>query len=60
MEQLKKLGILFFLIEKSAVRILEKYVKLYLTKEIVGNTYTFKTKKTSLILKIPEKEEFME
>lgn len=48
MEQLKKLGILFFLIEKSAVRILEKYVKLYLTKEIVGNTYTFKTKKLDL------------
>lgn len=43
MEQLKNLGISFFSVieKKSVVRILEKYVKLYLTKEIVGNAYIF-------------------
>lgn len=47
MEQLKKNRnlILFNNRKKSIVTILGKYVKLYLTKEIVGNAFFFFKKK---------------
>lgn len=42
MEQFKKLGISFLIVENFVVRILEKYVKLYLTKTMMRNAYVFK------------------